>query len=168
MGKLRKVYLIPKWGTDYHKDFRLREKTKCFKACSKCGETKLIFRFSVEKRNPDGRTGICKECSNREYLKYYYRNRGKILIQSKIYRETHKRYRSVYLKNYQERHKERFKVLARERYLKNREAIIEKSKRYYQEHKEAVAVRKRLWGIKNEERIRKYNREYKLKREIAS
>ena len=165
---MKKVYLIPKWGTDYHKDFRLKEKTKCFKTCSKCEETKLIFRFSVDKRNLDDRTNICKKCRSQEYLEYYYHNRGKILMQSKEYRGTHKRDRSIYFRNYQEEHKERFKVLAREHYLKNREAIIEKSKRYYQEHKEAVAVRKRLWRIKNEERIRKYNREYKLKRKIAS
>jgi len=39
-----------------------RIKTKCFKTCSKCGETKLISKFSIDKRNPDSRTRVCKEC----------------------------------------------------------------------------------------------------------
>lgn len=72
---MKGVYPSPKWITDYHKKFRLRERTKCFKTCSKCGETKLISEFSIDKRNPDGRTGICKECRNRYYLERYHQNR---------------------------------------------------------------------------------------------
>ena len=164
---MKEVYPIPKWITDYHKDFRLRERTKCFKTCSKCGETKLIFKFSIDKRNLDGRTNICKACRSREGLKYYYHNRVKMLIQNKEYRDTHKRDRSIYSKNYQEGHKEHLRELAREWYLKNREAIRERNNKYYQEHREACQTRRELWRIKNKERIKKYNREYKRKHKVS-
>ncbi|GAI77260.1 unnamed protein product, partial [marine sediment metagenome] len=76
---MKEVYPIPKWATDYHKNFMLKERTKCFKTCLKCGETKLIFKFSVDKRNIDGRVNVCKACRSIESLKYYYHNQVKIL-----------------------------------------------------------------------------------------
>lgn len=161
---MKGVYPTPKWATDYYKDFRLKERTKCFKTCSKCGETKLIFKFSTDRWNIDGRTNICKACRSLEGLKYYYHNRGKMLIQNKEYRDTHKRDRSIYFRNYQKEHKEHLKELAREWYKKNREKIKERNKKYYQDHKEACQTRRKLWRIKNKERIREYNRKYKLLR----
>ena len=152
MKGLKDVYLIPKCITDYYKDFRLRERTKCFKTCSKCGETKLIFKFSVDKRNLDGRIRVCKKCQSREYLEYHYHNRGKILIQNKEYRDAHKGGRSIYFKNYQKEHKEHLKELARKWYLENKEAIKERNNKYYQEHREACQTRRKLWRIKNEEK----------------
>ncbi|MBA7566704.1 hypothetical protein ES708_08399 [subsurface metagenome] len=164
---MKGVYPIPKWITDYHKKFMLKERARCFKTCSKCGETKLIFKFSIDKRNLDGRTNICKACRSREGLKYYYHNRVKMLIQNKEYRDTHKRDRSIYSKNYQEGHKEHLRELAREWYLKNREAIRERNNKYYQEHREACQTRRELWRIKNKEGIKKYNREYKRKHKVS-
>jgi len=160
--ELNKFYL------DYHKDFRLKEKTKCFKTCSRCKEIKLISKFPADRRSLDGLSGICRECRNQEQLKYYYHNRGKMLIQNKIYRDTHKRDRRVYSKNYREKNRERFKVLAREFYLKNREAIIKRSNKYYQDHKESCRARKKLWRIKNKEGIREYNKKYKLEHKGAT
>jgi len=89
-------------------DFQDRKNkiTEYFRTCSKCGETKLIFKFSVDKRNLDGRIRVCKKRRSREYLEYYYHNRGKILIQNKEYRDSHEGHRSIYFKNYQEEHKE--------------------------------------------------------------
>lgn len=164
---MKEVYPTPKWIIDYHKNFRLKERTKCFKTCSRCGETKLIFKFSVDKRNLDGRIRVCKTCRSLEYLKYYYQNRGKILMQNKEYRKTNKKDRSIYFKNYQEEHKEHLKELARKWYLENKEAIKERNNKYYQEHREACLTRRELWRIKNRERIKKYNREYKRKHKIA-
>lgn len=108
-------------------DFQERKnriKTVCFKVCSKCGEIKPIFKFSVDKRNIDGRTNICKACKILEYLKYYYQNREKILIQSKKYRDTNKRDRSIYFKNYRKEHREQLKKNAREWYIKNKKEGI--------------------------------------------
>ena len=106
---MKGIYPIPKWITDHHKNFMLKQRTKCFKTCSKCGETKLISKFSIDKRNLDGRTGVCKECWNRYYLERYYQNRDKILMQNKKYRDAHQRDRRIYFRNYREEHKERKK-----------------------------------------------------------
>ncbi|RXG65255.1 hypothetical protein ES695_08730 [Candidatus Atribacteria bacterium 1244-E10-H5-B2] len=165
---MEKVYLIPKWITDYYKKFRLREKTKCFKTCSKCGETKLISKFFTDRRNLDDYSGICKTCRNKYYRARYARDKERIKTLNQKYREDHKESYQKYTRKYRRDHREYFKDLHRKYYLKNREAVIEKSKKYYQEHKEACQARKKLWRIKNEEKVREYNKEYKLKHKSTS
>ncbi len=133
---MKENYPIPKWVTNYHKNFMLKERTKCFKTCLKCGEIKLIFKFSLDKRNLDGRTNICKACRVLEAEKYYYKN------------------------------KERLKKRASKWYLENKEAIKERNLKYYQVNKEACRQNRKLWIEKNKERIKKYNRQYKRKHKI--
>jgi len=144
-----------------------RIKTICFKTCSKCGEIKPIFKFSLDKRNLDGRTNVCKACKSLEGLNHYYQNRSKRLIQSREYSEANKKNRSIYSKRYREEHKERLKEKASKWYLENKEAIKKRNLKYYQENKEACKQRRKLWIEKNKERIREYNREYKRKHKIA-
>ncbi len=142
-----------------------RIKTICFKTCSRCGETKFIFKFSEEKRNTDGRIGICKTCRSRESLEYYYQNKDRILIQIKEYQD--KKGRSNYFKDYRREHKEHLKKNAGKWYKKNKKAIKKRNLKYYQENLEACQIRRKLWIEKNRERIRKYNREYKRKRKAS-
>lgn len=165
----------PDFGFDYFsptgqsfQNRKARIKTICFKVCSKCGETKPIFKFSVEKRNLNGRTGICKACKILEYQKYYYQNRERILAKCKEYRNTDEGCRSIYSKKYREDHKEQLKKLAEKWYKKNRKAIKKRNLKYYRENREACNIRRELWREKNKERIREYNREYNLKRRLAS
>ncbi len=156
-------------GLDFQeRENKIREKTKCFKVCSKCGKIKPVFKFPVDKRNLDGRTNICKACRSREALKYYYQNQSKVLIKGKEYSDNHKKNRSIYNKRYREDHKEHLKKEAKKWYKSNKKAIKKRNLKYYQENKEACLVRRELWRIKNRERIREYNREYKRKRKIAS
>ncbi len=145
-----------------------RIKTICFKTCSKCGETKLIFKFSVDKRNIDGRTNVCKACRSREGLNYYYHNRVKMLIQNREYLKANKENRSLYSKSYREKNKEYLKRLAKKWYKKNKKRIKKRNLKYYQENLETCQIRRKLWIEKNKERIRKYNREYKRKHKIAN
>jgi hypothetical protein len=138
-----------------------RIKTICFKTCSKCGEIKSIFKFSLDKRNLDDRIGVCKVCRGRESLEYYYQNRDKILIRNKEYQD--KKDRSVYFKDYRREHEERLKKLAASWYRKNKKAIKKRNLQYYEEHKEACQAIRGLWREKNKEKIKKYNQEYKAK-----
>ncbi|MBA7549426.1 hypothetical protein ES705_41907 [subsurface metagenome] len=147
---------------------KIRIKTICFKTCSKCGETKLIFKFPIDKRNTDGRVGICKECRSKESLRYYYQNRERILIQVKEYQKTNKKDRNLYFQDYRIKNKKHLKELAGKWYRKNKKAIKKRNLEYYQENLEACLLRRKLWIEKNKERIKKYNREYKRKREIVS
>lgn len=165
----------PDFGLDYFspigmsfQDRKSKIKTICFKVCSKCGEIKPIFKFSTEKRNIDGRSGICKACKTLKYLKYYCQNKERILLRCKEYRETNKDNRSAYSKKYRKDHKEQLKKLAEKWYSENREAIKKRNLQYYQENREACQIRRGLWLEKNKEKIREYNREYNLKRRIAS
>jgi hypothetical protein len=156
-------------GLDFQeREKKIREKTKCFKTCSKCGEIKPIFKFSIEKRNTDGRLGICKECRNKESLEYYYLHKDKILIQGKEYRDNHKKNRSIYNEKYWEDHKEQLKKNAEKWYKSNKKAIKKRNLKYYQENKEACQARRERWIIDNREKIKKYNREYKRKHKIVS
>jgi len=131
-----------------------------FKTCKKCGETKPGFKFKVEKRNKDGRSGTCKACNSQKYLKYYYQNRDKILKKIEEYQDNHKNERSIYQKHYRERYREHLKKQAKKWYKKNRKAIKERNLKYYNENKEACRARRRIWLLKNKDKIREYNREY--------
>ncbi len=161
----------PDFGLDYFspiglsfQDRKSRIKTVCFKTCPRCGETKPIFKFSLEKRNINGRANICKACRSLEYLEYYYQNREKILTRLKEYRDNDKGRKSIYSKKYRKDHKKQLKKLAEKWYKKNRKRIKERNLQYYREHEQACQVRRKLWIIKNKEKIREYNREYNLKR----
>ncbi len=132
---MKKVFTISKWMTDYHKKFILKEETKCFKTCSKCGETKLISGFPADRRNLDSYSGICKTCRNKYYRARYARDKDKIKALNQKYREDHKESYQEYTRKYRADNREYFKDRGRKHYLKNREAVIEKSKKYYQEHK---------------------------------
>ncbi|MBA7553891.1 hypothetical protein ES705_46495 [subsurface metagenome] len=139
-----------------------------FKTCSKCGETKPIFKFLKERRNINGRGNKCKACQSLEGLKHYYQNREKILIQNREYLKANKENRSIYSKDYRRKNKEYLKRLAKKWYKGNKKRIKKRNLKYYQENKEACLLRRKLWIEKNKERIKKYNREYKRNRKIAS
>jgi hypothetical protein len=155
-------------GLDFQeRENKIREKTKCFKVCSKCGEIKPVFKFSIDKRNTDGRTNICKACRSLEGLNYYYHNRVKMLIRNKEYLKANKKKRSIYSKRYREKNKEYLKGLAKKWYKSNKKAIKKRNLKYYQENLEACQIRRKLWIENNREKIKKYNREYKRKRRIT-
>ena len=157
-----------KWITDYYKNFRLRQRSKGFKTCSKCGEVKSIGDFVKNRRYKDGVTNICRACRNAYNRERYLVHREEILKQIKTWRDKNKEKRRVYGKDYRNKNKDWLKSLAREYYKRHRTRIIEQNKKYYEDHKEACQVRKKLWRIKNKERIRKYNKKYKLEHKIVS
>ncbi|MBA7558503.1 hypothetical protein ES708_00890 [subsurface metagenome] len=167
--KVKKEFEFDTRYSDVEQDLQDREnqiKPIHFKTCSKCGETKPIFKFSLDKRNLDGRMNICRACRSLESLKYYYHNRVKMLIQNREYLKANKKKRSIYSKSYREKHKEYLKELTSKWYMSNKKAIKKRNLKYYQENKEACQARRELWIEKNKEKIREYNREYKRKHKI--
>ena len=157
-----------KWITGYHKRFRLRERTKCFKTCSKCGEVRGIGDFDKDKRYKGGLTNICRACRSAYNRERYLAQKEKFLKRAKVWRDKNKEKRSIYEKDYQDKNKDRLRLLAKEHYKRHRTRIIEQNKKYYKDHKEACQVRKKLWRIKNKEEIREYNKRYKLEHKITS
>lgn len=131
-----------------------------YKICSRCGERKPVSKFTIDKRNSDGRVRVCKVCRNRESKEYYYQNREKILIRYKEYQDTHKKDRSIYFQDYRRDHEKHLKKLAGKWYKKNKKKIKKRNLKYYEENKEACQAIRELWREKNKEKIKKYNREY--------
>ena len=107
-------------------DREVKEQTKIFKVCRRCGIRKPIYQFSTDRRNTNGKTSICKKCKTTEYLKYYYSDKDRILIVNKKYRDDHKGERTIYFQDYQESHKEHLKVVGQKWYKKNRQRIKNK------------------------------------------
>lgn len=62
----------------------------------------------------------------------------------------------------EEEKKER-KAKRHERYLKERQKVLEMSRRYYQEHKKEYALNNATYYADNKERLRKVRHEYYLK-----
>jgi len=135
-----------------------------FKVCSKCGETKLIFKFASDKRNSDKHMGVCRACRSEQSLEYYYEHKEAILIKVEEYRRTHKIDRSIYFQNYQRDHKKQLKKIAKAWYKKNKKAIKKRALEYHENNKEYCQFIRELWRIKNKEKIKKYNREYHLEK----
>jgi hypothetical protein len=109
------------------------------KLCRKCNTVKNIDKFGKNKTTKDGLQSWCCECKN-EYNKNY------------------KRENKQKLKKY-------YKTKDRERYLKNKEKILQQHKEYDKKHKEEKRKLRREYYYKNKEKLKKYNYEY-LKRKI--
>lgn len=134
-----------------------------FRICSKCGERKIIFLFSRDRRNKNGRTNTCKVCQNRESLRCYYEDPLRVRIGGQIYRDCHKEEQKIYNEKYRITHKEELKKRAKKWYIENKKAIKKRSLLYYNEHLEECRVRREIWLLANKEKIKIYNREYKRK-----
>ena len=157
-----------KWITDYYKNFRLRQRSKDFKTCSKCGEVRGAGDFAKNRRYKDGLTSVCRACRNTYSRERYLVRREEVLKQIKAWKAKNREKVRVYQKDYRDKNRYRLKSLAGEYYKRHRTRIIERNKKYYEDHKEACQARKKLWRIKNEERVREYNKEYKLRHKSAS
>ncbi|TFB08823.1 hypothetical protein E3V08_02490 [Candidatus Atribacteria bacterium MT.SAG.1] len=153
----------PNYFSDLERDLKDRKnKIKRYhKICLKCGQLKMLFKFSTDKRSRDGRLGVCKECKSIESLKYYYDHKEEILIRVEEYRRTHEIDRSVYFENYRKLNKKHLKKIAKLWYKKNKKAIKERSLKYYADNKEACQAIRKLWIKNNKEKIKKYNWEYR-------
>ena len=166
--RLRINFNNPKWITDYFKNFRLRQRSKGPKTCSKCGEVKSVGDFVKNRRYKDGLSSVCRVCQNAYNRERYLVRKKEVLKQIKAWRTKNQDKIRVYQKDYRNKNKDRLKLLAREYYKRHRTRIIEQNKKYYEDHKEACLARKKLWRLKNEEKVREYNKKYKLKHKSAS
>ena len=67
-------------------------------------------------------------------------------------------------KLYREKHKERYKLLRRLSYLKNKEEENKNSSKRYYLNKETINFRSKLWRKNNKEIVKNYNKNYSSKR----
>jgi hypothetical protein len=116
------------------------------KICSACKIEKELSCFSKDKYSKDGLTYSCKECKKK---------RDKVFNQKKIISEDEKVKKSKYLKNWQE---------------KNRDRIIEDRRKKYQKERDKILLKNNIYRINNplktKERLKKYSEKNKDKRNI--
>lgn len=114
------------------------------KLCKKCNVEKETKNFDKNNSKKDGLNSWCKKCKSEYNKKYRLDNKDKI-------------------KEYQ-------KIKDRERYLKNKDKILQQHKIYNNSHKEEKSKHHHDYYIQNKEKIKKKSSEYfkkKLKEDFV-
>jgi hypothetical protein len=103
------------------------------KRCTKCGETLSLhlFRYKPKKARYESR---CLECQKLERASYDIKNKLKISIRRKAYRELHKDHIDANTRKWVNENKERWLSYCREY-----------SKMYHKAHKDRACARKKLY-----------------------
>lgn len=119
------------------------------KRCYTCGIEKPLECFYKCKAHRDGYGSLCKECDN---------------IQSRDYRQKHKKDIAIRRRNYRKRNKEEITKRKREYHEKNKEEIHKKHREYRQLHKRKIAKRMHKYSHEyrkaNKRRMHKYQHNY--------
>lgn len=124
------------------------------KTCTKCGETKTLDAFSLDRKfGPMGRVARCKPCV-REYTRAHYRrNLERERVRKEEYRRTHRAQRSEAARAYREANKETIREKGREYERKNKDIIAARRKAKYPERKHLLAARNKRWAEANPEKV---------------
>lgn len=81
------------------------------KACTKCGETKLLSEFGLRRRNLDGLNTWCKLCCRANNTASYWRNAEKRRERSRIYRSQHPGHSTAHVRAWRERNPQAARAL---------------------------------------------------------
>jgi 5-methylcytosine-specific restriction endonuclease McrA len=104
------------------------------KACTKCGEVKLLDQYSVASKEKDGRKDCCKVCT---------------AVAAKIYRAGTKDKAASYYKRSKLADPEKYLERGRKYKAANREKIREGDAKYREDNKEKELVRHRIYRENN-------------------
>lgn len=136
--------------------------------CNRCGEIKKESEFGKSKTE-------CRSCKKIRDREYYIKNKDKITIQSKKYKEIFKQTHPNYFKDYYKENQETKLRYAKQYRESNREILNEKQKKYqlinkdtcsiyykqyYQNNKDIRLKNALEWGSVNKERKNLRQREY--------
>lgn len=132
--------------------------------CSKCKTEKPISEFAKANDRTRGHKSSCRECDKL----YYKNNADRLLATKKIYRDKNKdKINQHRLDNI-----EKDKKNKRDYYNKNKEYFLLLAKEYREIHKLEIKEKQSEYQKKNRERLRKHNiasyHRHKDKRRIAS
>lgn len=93
------------------------------KTCTKCKIKKELGDFNKDKTRKDGLFPQCKSCKRNNDKKSYFKNRDKVIANSKKWTENNKEYRKEYRRQYN---------------IKNKEIENKKCKDWYKNNKDKV------------------------------
>lgn len=114
----------------------MEDATPPSKACSTCGETKLLEEFSFDRRHADGRQSQCRACTKARQKKYKEENKERYL---ELRRAEHQR-RKPKIKVYVRANRERINAQAKKR----RKALEGEALERFREQRRASATTYRL------------------------
>ena len=131
------------------------------KVCSKCAAEKPIDEYALHKGRQDGRQTTCRACKAAYDREYRQRNKDKINQKNRCWWASNP--------DKAEDIKERRRPTQRERWLANRDEMLDANRKYHREHPDEMRERKRRWYAQNPEKGRELSRRRRaLKRETRS
>ncbi len=84
------------------------------KVCKKCGESKPINFFRIDRAKADGHQGACKSCLAVLAKVYYHANAPKINRYSRKWRKEHPEYNKLKLKDWHLKRKQELTQLRKD------------------------------------------------------
>jgi hypothetical protein len=125
---------------------RLNPKTQ-MKICGKCGQEKHFTEFEYRATSPDGLRAHCRDCMKARYQRWLEngdnRNRKKAIDLS-----------------YYRREKPRIRIVSRQKYYANRDAIRAERKRWAKENPEKITAWNKLRRQRHGDKIRAKRRQH--------
>ena len=161
------------------------------KTCSRCGETKPLDAFCVDRSMKSGRTSACKKCrleqrkrweeNNPEHhlalrRRHYNKHRDRLLAEKKARRDADPEAARAAERRYYENNRNKLLEKARRYYWTHREEVLAYHAQYREERPGESAARMRrwrednpdaarAWREANPDKIQEYNqRHYALRR----
>lgn len=126
------------------------------KTCSKCKIEKPLNQFSKDNTSKDGYQYNCKACRN----KYYKKNKDRIILQIKNYRESNTDSFKAKTKKYYDDNKDKILARQREYYHSNKEKINVQKKKWYKANKCKISSQKKHYGEINRKKLTAYQTKY--------
>lgn len=93
---------------------------------------------------------VCIKCNTEKEIIHFVKNTNRC-----------KSCRSIYMKEYSEKNKEKLKQSKKEYYIKNKTIISEKAKEYYTKNKEHVIKKSKKYAENNKKKVTSYKYKYR-------
>jgi len=132
------------------------------KRCTKCGESKPLDEFRLDKRpGPNKWQSACKGCQAEYSRKYSEKNKEKIAEYGRKWHEANREEQNARSRERYRANPEMEAARRRKYYEANKEKIAVRHKAYSEANKEKVAERYRKWAAANPEKVRETQRRYR-------
>lgn len=141
------------------------------KICNVCNNELPLTEFYKDSSKPKGFRNDCIDCNKKKKQKYYQKNKDKIILSTKEYREQNRGKIKERDKKYYEINKESYAKKAKLYREQNRGKIKEKDKKYYEINKDRILkkyhlnretelIKMKNWKKENRVKLAEYQRNY--------
>lgn len=130
------------------------------KKCSKCGEVKPLDAFAKNASKKDGKSYLCRECTNEAMRLWREANPEKARENARRCREAHPEKVREHNQRWYAANAEKAKEASRRRHAANPERVRESSRRRYAADPEKARRASRQWQKDNPEKKREMGRRW--------